>query len=106
MVIAALTLYYSIFMHFLTKWFISAIMPMIFKSPAIKRGCSGFDGVYLDIVDGYEFFEQRAGKEFAVNPATGAEYCTRPFAEFEFLADSQTLTAVSVSRRGNTVTLA
>lgn len=35
---------------------------------------SGFDGAYLDIVDGYEFFEQRAGKEFAVNPATGRTY--------------------------------
>lgn len=42
----------------------------------------------------------------AVDPATGAEYCTRPFAEFEFLADGKALTAVSVSRRGNTVTLA
>ena len=35
---------------------------------------SGFDGAYLDIVDGYESFERRAGKEFTVNPATGRTY--------------------------------
>ena len=35
---------------------------------------SDFDGVYLDIVDGYEFFERRAGKALAVNPATGRTY--------------------------------
>ena len=54
----------------------------------------------LDVVDG------RLVCTSAVDPATGAEYCTRPFAEFEFLADGQTLSAISGSRRGNTVTLA
>ena len=37
---------------------------------------SGFDGVYLDIVDGFEFFEQN-GNDFIdnrPNPATGQSY--------------------------------
>ena len=32
----------------------------------------GFDGVYLDIVDGYEFFEK--GKDNCLNPETGRTY--------------------------------
>lgn len=35
---------------------------------------SGFDGVFLDIVDGFEFFEEKARRESAVNPATGKTY--------------------------------
>lgn len=35
---------------------------------------AGFDGVFLDIVDGFEFFEEKAGRESAVNPATGNTY--------------------------------
>lgn len=34
----------------------------------------GFDGVYLDIVDGYEFFEGFGEHDFAVNPATRQTY--------------------------------
>ncbi len=32
----------------------------------------GFDGIYLDIVDGYEFFEK--GKDNCLNPETGRTY--------------------------------
>lgn len=35
---------------------------------------AGFDGVYLDIVDGYEFFEGFGAREGAVNPATGRTF--------------------------------
>ena len=35
---------------------------------------AGFDGVFLDIVDGFEFFEEKARRESAVNPATGKTY--------------------------------
>lgn len=35
---------------------------------------AGFDGVYLDIVDGYEFFEEYGKHDFAINPATNQTY--------------------------------
>lgn len=37
---------------------------------------SGFDGVYLDIVDGFEYFEQDGNKfiDNRINPATGQSY--------------------------------
>jgi len=35
---------------------------------------AGFDGVFLDIVDGFEYFEAKARRESAVNPATGRTY--------------------------------
>ena len=35
---------------------------------------AGFDGVFLDIVDGFEYFEAEARREQAVNPATGRTY--------------------------------
>ena len=35
---------------------------------------SGFDGVFLDIVDGFEYFEEKAHREAAVNPDTGNTY--------------------------------
>jgi len=35
---------------------------------------AGFDGVFLDIVDGFEYFEEEARRESAVNPATGRTY--------------------------------
>jgi len=34
----------------------------------------GFDGVFLDIVDGFEYFEEKAHGKTAVNPATGKTY--------------------------------
>ena len=35
---------------------------------------AGFDGVFLDIVDGFEYFEEQAGRESTVNPAIGNTY--------------------------------
>ncbi len=35
---------------------------------------AGFDGAFLDIVDGFEYFEEKAHRESAVNPATGKSY--------------------------------
>jgi len=35
---------------------------------------AGFDGVYLDIVDGFEFFEDFGKKEFCRNPETGRTF--------------------------------
>ncbi|MBQ7651018.1 MAG: endo alpha-1,4 polygalactosaminidase [Victivallales bacterium] len=59
--------------NFIVRYWDDAWQQIILKE--LERIANdGYDGVYLDIVDGYEHFERLARRDFAINPSTRRSY--------------------------------